>query len=375
MSFVPFDPSADSEKEKLLRACFLTFPGIGSGHLRQIIEIWGSASAAQARAPRDGKLPDGWLRDFAGCCKAAAPAQMAQILSREGIRLAAPEESEYPLLLRECPDAPPLLFYKGELRAAQEGIGIVGARKATAYGKAAAERLAREISGAGFVIVSGLARGIDGAAHAGALRSGGLTWAFMAGGLEYVYPPEHRELAAKITASGGALLSEFAPGTPWRPQHFPMRNRLISGVSRGVVVVEAGERSGSLITADFALEQGRDVFAVPGPIFSEISLGTHQLLRSGALLAACGEDVAGEYIKPAGAKATGAKAAAPRPAPRPAAGHKEILNCLSDTPLHIDELRRQCRQSGPEISLSLLELELGGRILSLPGQHFVLARG
>ncbi|MDR1603704.1 MAG: DNA-processing protein DprA [Gracilibacteraceae bacterium] len=362
----------DPEKEKLLRACFLTLPQIGSGRLRQIIEIWGAATTAATAAPRAaGKLPSGWLRDFAAQCGAAAPEQMAQALAREGIRLVTPEESVYPCLLRECPDAPPLLFYKGELQARQEGIGIVGARQATHYGKAAAEKLAREISGAGFVVVSGLARGIDGAAHGGALRGGGITWAFMAGGLDYVYPGEHRALAARITAGGGALLSEFPPGFPWKPQHFPMRNRLISGVSRGVIVVEAGERSGSLITADFALEQGRDVFAVPGPIFSPTSRGAHHLLRSGALLAAEAADVLGEYQKPAPA----AKIAAPAPGPRLAARQRAILACLSDLPLHVDALRQQCRQNEAELALNLLELELAGRVHALPGQHYVLARG
>ncbi|MDR1320155.1 MAG: DNA-processing protein DprA [Gracilibacteraceae bacterium] len=370
---VSADAIFDHEKEKLLRACFLTLPQIGSGHLRQILGIWGGAAAAYQQAPRAAGKLSGWLSDFARQCGAADPVRMAETLAREGIGVVVPEEREYPCLLKECPDAPPLLFYKGQLSGGQEGIAIVGARKATHYGKAAAGRLAGEIAGAGFVIVSGLARGIDGAAHEGALRAGGITWAFMAGGLERVYPGEHRALAVRIAAGGGALLSEFPPGASWLPQRFPMRNRLISGVSRGVVVVEAGERSGSLITADFALEQGRDVFAVPGPIFSEVSLGAHHLLRSGALLAASGADVLGEYEKPAGEKQA-VSPPVPAAGTRVSAAHREILACLSDVPLHVDELRRQCRQTAPETALSLLELELSGRIRSLPGQHFVLSR-
>ncbi|MDR0434392.1 MAG: DNA-processing protein DprA [Gracilibacteraceae bacterium] len=374
-------PQPDHEKEKLLRACFLTLPEIGSGRLRQILEIWGSAAAAKTRAPAAAaKLPSGWLRDFARQCGAAAPEKMAAILAREGIGLVTPEEDEYPPLLKECPDAPPLLFYKGSLKGGQEGIAVVGARQATHYGKSAAARLAGEIAAAGFVIVSGLARGIDSAAHEGTLKAGGITWAFMAGGLERVYPENNRGLAAGITAGGGALLSEFPPGSPWLPQRFPLRNRLISGVSRAVVVVEAGEKSGSLITADFALEQGRDVFAVPGPIFSPVSLGTHSLLRSGALLATAGADVVGEYRSPAVVARSGQAPAAAAAAKQasgspPSSAQKEILACLSDLPLHVDELRRRCRQSASEIALSLLELELGGKIHSLPGQHFVLNRG
>jgi DNA processing protein len=323
------------------------------------------------------------MAEFARRAPEADPERMAAELERLHIHTVMPEEDIYPALLRECPGTPPLLFYKGELRAGQEGIGIVGARRATAYGKAAADKLAREVAAGGYVVVSGLARGIDGAAHQGALAAGGATWAFMAGGLDRVYPGEHRRLAAQITDRGGALLSEYAPGTPWEPERFPARNRLISGVSRGVVVVEAGLRSGSLITADMALEQGRDVFAVPGPIFSAVSCGTHQLLRLGAILAAGGEDILSEY---AGERAP-RKSLPPlvqgelwpppgeeKPAPELTGPQTEILNCLSDLPLHIDALALQCDQSAPTVAISLLELELAGRILKMPGQHYVLAR-
>ena len=251
------------EAEKQCRAAFRTLPGIGSQRLRMLIAYFGSAKAAWLAAFEDyltwGKAP--WALKVLPLRKGIDPALIKERLDTEGILTVIPEEKHYPRLLAELADAPPILYYKGQLRPSKEALAIVGSRRATAYGKAAARFLSREVAAKGIVIVSGLARGIDTAAHEGALASHGETWAFLGSGLDRIYPPENSKLAERILENG-AILSEFTPGTPPEPRHFPARNRLISGCSRGVVVVEAAVRSGALITVDFALEQGREVFAI-----------------------------------------------------------------------------------------------------------------
>ncbi|MCK9910703.1 DNA-processing protein DprA, partial [Microbacteriaceae bacterium K1510] len=198
-------------------------------------------------------------------------------------------------MLLEIPDPPLLLYYRGDLKwLRQPMLGVVGSRKPTPYGKAACAHLTAELSEAGFVIVSGAAYGIDAEAHRSALRSKNGTVGVLGCGLAHVYPPLHRTLYQEI-ASCGLLLSEYPPDTPPHPGLFPERNRIISGLSLGVLLVEAAERSGSLITADCALEQGREIFAVPGTIFSPLSLGPHNLIKQGAKLVTGSEDILEEF--------------------------------------------------------------------------------
>jgi DNA processing protein len=233
--------------------------------------------------------------------------------------------------------------------------------------------LAKEVAANGMVVVSGLARGIDSAAHKGALEGKGETWAVFGCGVDVVYPAENQRLADSILERG-ALLSEFTPGTTPEAQFFPPRNRLISGCARGVVVVEAAERSGALITVDFALEQGREVFAVPGPIFSAMSKGTHHLLRQGAMIAAGIEDILGEV------RMNDQPPVGVQDREEADAGEEEgtdrgkIMALLSDLPLHIDQITLRSELTPENIALILLELELNGKVMPLPGQHFVLAR-
>jgi len=287
-----------------------------------------------------------------------------------------PDEPDYPPLLAELADAPPLLYYRGNLRGDSEVLAIVGSRQATAYGKAAARMLARDAASKGIVIASGLARGIDTAAHQGALESEGRTWAFLGCGLDRVYPLENQRLAEEIVDKG-ALLSEFTPGTPPNAVNFPARNRLISGCSRGVLVVESAEKSGALITADFALEQGREVFAVPGPIFSKVSRGTHHLLRQGAKIVEGIEDIWNEV--PAWSKkvchiSMNTERLSEKKELPAEMDLGSILQQLSDVPLHIDQITIHSALPASSISLALLELQLGGKVIQLPGQHYVLAR-
>jgi len=373
----------DIETEKIMRAAVVSIPGVGSGSLRQILALFGSACAAWRADLKD--LEQGVktgpnsrpLKTFLAAKGNIDLDALARQLKKKEISLVIPEEAAYPVLLAECPGAPQLLFYKGSLRPKDEAIAIVGSRLATPYGKAAAAYLAQEVVEAGYVVASGLARGIDAAAHRGALKAGGITWAFLAGGLDVIYPPENRKLAWAIMEQG-ALLSEYAPEKPVLPGNFPARNRLISGCARGVIVVEAAEKSGSLITADYALEQGREVFAVPGPIFSRQSKGTHHLIKMGAKLVAEKEDFLSEL---SGSRTIISSAKAPRPEKncREEGGQepdswRAILDCLSDTPLHIDRLAVLSGIPVQEIALGLLELQLADRILQLPGQHYVLKR-
>lgn len=378
--------------EKVLRASILNIPGIGSQRLRHILAFYGSArNAWEAQIePIAGMEGNSWFKEFLYAREKIDPEKIGLRLKREDISLVMQGEDHYPCLLAECTDAPPLLFYKGILNPSQEGIAIVGSRRATPYGKAAASYLAKEIVESDYVIVSGLARGIDTAAHQGALEGKGLTWAFLAGGLDSIYPAENIRLASLIMEKG-ALISEYPPGMPPEPGHFPARNRLISGSSRGVVVVEAAERSGSLITADFALEQGREVFAVPGPIFNEQSTGAHQLIKMGAKLVTNKEDILNELPSDRAKNTTvhnriqiingknnitdmTEKKKLKELTIEEDSIWGEILACLGDVPLHIDRLTALCSVSAQEIALGLLELQLAGRIIQLPGQNYVLQR-
>ena len=367
------------EQEKLVRAVFRTISGVGSQHLRRLIAYFGSAVQAwEASTSKYTPIAnqEKWVFEILKAREMMDPQQVGDALTKQGIQIITPDETDYPRLLAELADAPPLLYYRGHLKGDAEGLAIVGSRQATAYGKAVAKGLARDAVDRGIVIVSGLARGIDTAAHQGALDNDGVTWAFLGSGLDRIYPLENRKLAEGILEKG-ALISEFVPGAPPNAGHFPARNRLISGCSQGVVVVEAAQRSGALITVDFALEQGREVFAVPGPIFSEVSRGPHNLLRQGAKIAEGIEDICNEL--PLRSQYVGQMSANPKIQPQEGNGstdkeHELILEQLSDVPLHIDQITIHSTLSVSSISLALLELQLGGKIVQMPGQHYVLAR-
>jgi len=367
------------EQEKLVRATLRTIKGVGSQHLRQLIAYFGSAVKAW-EAPSSKYLQMAaqgpWIGEILKVRKNLDPEKIGESLSKLGIQIITPNEPNYPTLLAELADAPPLLYYRGQLRGQAEVLAVVGARQATAYGKAVARVLARDASAKGIVIASGLARGIDTAAHQGTIESGGVTWAFLGCGLDRIYPLENQRLAKDILDKG-ALVSEFTPGTPPLATNFPARNRLISGCSRGVLVVEAAEKSGALITVDFALEQGREVFAVPGPIFSPMSKGTHNLLRQGAKIVEGMEDIWNEvaaWSNNVGHVTINTKLKREEKELPGGLEIESLLEQLSDVPLHIDQITVHSTLSVSSISLALLELQLGGKVLQLPGQHYVLAR-
>jgi DNA processing protein len=273
----------------------------------------------------------------------------------------------YPVLLKEIVDPPLALHFRGDVSLlARPAVAIVGSRKASPYGVNADGELARQIAGAGIVIVSGGARGIDAAAHHAALDAGGATIAVLGTGIDVVYPASNRRLFHHIEERG-LIVSEFPPGTPPKPENFPMRNRVISGLARGTVIVEATNRSGSLITARMAAEQGRDVFAVPGSIFSAGSEGTHRLVQSGAKLVHDANDVLEEF--PGGLRVTQAPAAEPEPP------LKEVLDVLSkDDGAHVDTVAAKVGRTPALVAESLLQLELEGWIRALPGARCVRVR-
>ncbi|MCM0081917.1 DNA-processing protein DprA [Geomonas sp. Red32] len=273
----------------------------------------------------------------------------------------------YPRLLMEIPDPPPFLYVKGELRGNETAVALVGSRRASQYGLATATRLAHDLAGQGIAVVSGMARGIDTAAHWGALKNEGRSIAVLGCGIDVIYPPENGALHESLTKQG-AVITEFPMGTAPLAENFPRRNRIISALSRGVVVVEAGEASGSLITARYALEQGREVFAVPGNVTLSGSRGCNALIKEGAKLVERVEDIleelsieprpAGEIPQPPSFSLTGREA--------------EIYALLCQGPLHIDDLIVRSSLTASEVSATLLRLELKGAVMQLPGKHFAV---
>lgn len=280
------------------------------------------------------------------------------------MKVLASWDDAFPAALRRIAHPPESLYVEGTLTEGDRtAVAVVGARRASPYGLAVAEWLGRELAGAGVTVVSGLARGIDAAAHRGALAGGGRTIAVLGCGVDVTYPPEHASLARAITGSG-ALLSEYPPGTPPLKYQFPRRNRLISGLSLGVVVVEGREDSGALITADCALEQGREVFAIPGPVFAQTSVLPHRLLQQGAKLVTRIEDIFEELrLPPPGAPG--------RSAPELHGVEAAVYANLSLEPRHIDDLAAACRLPVAEVGRALLVLEMGGIVRALAGQRFV----
>ena len=269
--------------------------GVGPAKVRALIDHFGdleTAWSADLSALREAGLDRRSIENLQKVRKTLDLDQEVERVQKAGARIVIWDDADYPPLLKNLPDAPPVLYVKGQMTAADREwtVAIVGTRRASAYGRQAAEMLAADLSRNGITIVSGLARGIDAYAHEAALKAGGRTLGVLACGIDQVYPPEHVKLAARI-AEQGALLTEAPCGSPPEGGNFPARNRIISGLSLGTIVVEAGETSGALITSDRALEQGREVFAVPGNIFARTSHGTNYLLKEGATLVTSAQDV------------------------------------------------------------------------------------
>ncbi|WP_417543541.1 DNA-processing protein DprA [Marinobacter sp.] len=299
--------------------------------------------------------------------------------ARHGIDIVSWQSSNYPEALRHIHDAPLVLFARGDVRLlSYEQIGIIGSRNATPAGLDHARRFAAELSNRNLLVTSGLALGVDGAAHAGALDAGYATIAVIGCGLDRIYPNQHRRLGERVI-DNGLMVSEYPPGTPARAAHFPQRNRIISGLSRGVLVVEAGLKSGSLITARMALEQGREVFAIPGSIHSPVARGCHHLIKQGARLVDTVDDILEElgasWSLPAGcgapdltaAKPPGSRLAAASPVDALDSREIAVFEALGYDPQSTDALCSATGLPADQLVQSLMLLELEGLVSSAPG--------
>ncbi len=289
------------------------------------------------------------------------PESYAEKIADSGIKWVTIFDKSYPKLLAQIYDPPVVIFYRGEPDWDKKAIGVVGTRKITGYGRVATEQFTRGLVEAGLTIVSGLARGVDAKAHATAVAQQGQTIAVLGGGLNNVFPPENRNLAAKIAEGFGAVISEFPPDYPSLPGNFPARNRIISGLSQGVLVIEAAEDSGSLITARLALEQGREVFAVPGPITSHLSKGPIDLIKAGARAVFSPDEILEELginrIKSLESRVKNERDLSEE--------ERKVLAALENENRHIDEIGRELKFPSPKISALLLKMEISGLVESL----------
>jgi len=297
------------------------------------------------------------------------PEEELNLVSKNKIQVLTIEDLLYPENLKNIHYPPPLLYFKGNiLESDKNSISIVGSRKATYYGKMVAEKLSKDLALAGLTVISGLARGIDTAAHKGAISVNGRTIAVLGCGIDHIYPPENRRLAEEIEGSG-ALISEFPLYTLPERKNFPRRNRVISGLSLGTVVVEAAEKSGALITADFALEQGREVFAIPGNINSPLSNGSHNLIKQGAKLVENFKDILEEIHIVLPQKTTNRKVVKENTALTEE--EKRIYQVISKEPIQIDYIIGASKLSAGKASEVLLNLELKDLIKEIEGKRFI----
>jgi DNA processing protein len=359
-------------------------PGLGPKLTAALLERFGSPAAVlRATASQLLGVPligDKLASSFAESFRAIDVSAEEALLARHGVHAAVPGDADYPGRLTTIPGAPSLLYLRGTLDAADaNAVGIVGSRACTAYGKRIAERIAAGLARAGWTVISGLARGIDGAAHRGALDAGGRTIAVLAGGLSRIYPPEHADLADAILRRG-CLISETPMTVAPQPGMFPARNRIISGLARAVVVVEANVKSGALITVDHAAEQGREVFAVPGPVDSPASAGCLDLIRKGAKLVRDADDILEDLrgIAPPDPPAPkGTAAPNPKPSlfepPNPTGLdplQQSVWDALAEGAQHVDALARRTGAGIGALNPALIQLELKKLIRRLPGSQY-----
>ena len=345
--------------------------GIGPLRLRALLDTYGSIERAWHASAQQ-------LREIgldSRSAKNLVRARSELDLVREMERIEAAdahvltwESPDYPHLLLQTNAPPPVLYVKGELMEEDAwAVAVVGTRRASTYGREVTRRLASALARNGITVVSGMARGIDGVAHRAALEAGGRTIAVFGCGIDHTYPAEHRQLAAQIAANG-ALVSDYPLGTRPEGRNFPPRNRIISGLSLGVLVTNAGKSSGALITAEFAAEQGRDVFAVPGSILTQGSIGTNRLIQDGAKLVIGAEDILEELNLTMVAEQTQARQVLPEDETEAA-----LLNHLSAEPTHVDELQQQVDLPISQVTSTLALMELKGMVRQVGGMKYVVA--
>ena len=332
-----------------------------------------------------GDLESAWKADQAGLAEAGLGSKLIERvvqarasvdlekiwvgIEKQGIKILTWQDAGYPARLKEIDQPPPVLYLRGEyLPDDLFAVAIVGTRRVTAYGRQITEEIAAFLAANGITVISGLARGVDAIAHQAALKAGGRSIAVLGSGVDKIYPPEHRALAEQMMARG-ALISDFAVGTPPDASNFPPRNRIISGLSLAVVVIEAGETSGALITAEFAAEQGREIFAVPGSILAPQSKGTNKLIQNGALPLLSASDL----MQALNLTRMGEQKSARKILPADET-EARVLGLLSAEPLHVDEIRNQAGLPIEKVSATLALMELKGMVRQVGGMNYVAVR-
>ena len=343
--------------------------GIGSTRMRALLDYFGSAEQAW-HADIEELQAAGLSARLAEAVKQTrignTLSQILEEIERKDMRVLTWQDPDYPRRLREIDQAPPVLYLYGNLcEEDQWAVAVVGTRRITAYGRQVTEEIARGLARQGVTVISGLARGVDAIAHQAALQNEGRTLAVLGSGVDQIYPPEHRKLAEQI-CQNGAILSDYPPGTAPEATNFPPRNRIISGLAQAVVVVEAGEKSGALITASFAAEQGREVFSVPGYLYAPQSKGTNQLIRAGARIYLELQDILETLNLTQVEQFRSARVALPADTTE-----AQLYALLGREPLHVDEIRMQSNLPIEQVSAALTMMELKGMVRQVGNMRYI----
>ena len=343
--------------------------GIGAVRLRTLLDTFGDAQqawTASSHALRQAGLSDKLVENLERLRADVSLERVWEDIQSRGIDVLTWEDEGYPTRLRDVDNAPPVLYLRGTINSDDDwAVAIVGTRRATSYGRQVTEKIARELAHNGVTVVSGMARGIDGVAHRAALDAGGRTLAVLGSGVDRIYPPEHRRLAEDII-SQGALVSDYPPGTPPEGRNFPPRNRIIAGLSLATVVVEAGKRSGALITSDFALEQGREVFAVPGSVLAPQSRGPNRLIQQGAHPLLHPKEILETLELSMLTEQRQARTVLPS---NPS--EAQIFDVLGYESLHVDEIQVQTGMPIEEVTATLTMMELKGMVRKVGGMRYM----
>lgn len=355
-----------SDSERAVWAALASHISFGARHFayllalgRPLAELW-----ADTEDPLTA-LPSEVRETFWAIRKSVTPTAVLESVSKRGITVLTRLDEAYPAALKEVAVPPAVLYVRGTL-ADQPKVAVVGARKMTSYGQRVTDDIVTSLAAAGIIVVSGLALGVDGAAHRAALRAGGITWAILPGGVDTPYPASHQGMVKAMIEQGGAALSEFPPGTPALKHHFPIRNRIIAGLARATVVIEATEHSGTLLTARSALDSNRDVFAVPGSIYAPGSAGPHHLIQLGAKLIHRPSDILLELGLQDFAGTLEARHVTPD-----SAEEAKLLETLTTEPILLDDLIASVELDAATVTGTLTLMEMKGRVKNLGGNLYV----
>ncbi len=360
------------DNPKLYWIGFNLVKGIGSVRFKALLDFFGSPAIAW-QAPADALQNAGLSpKIIENLNKIRSQVSLEQIWNRiveKGIEVVTWDDAHYPALLKEIDQPPPVLYIRGSLEPSDAwSVAVVGTRRITPYGRQVTEEIAGALAQSGLTVVSGLAIGVDTFAHQSAIRAGGRTLAILGSGVDVIYPNINRKLADEVIAHG-ALISDYPPGTGPEAANFPPRNRIISGLARAIVVVEAGDTSGALITASFANEQGRDVYAVPGSIYAPQSKGTNRLIQQGAAPLLSPQDILEALNVSMIAQHKAARIVLPADATEAA-----LFQVLGQEPLHVDEILQRCSLPVEKVSAALAMMELKGMVRQVGGMQFTLVR-